>query len=221
MARNTASGKGTKKAGGNAPGKGRKITNKEVRAASGANRTLVLALAGFTALAIVVIALFAVLSTGGGGGDAGSFTPNNDGLIPKGEQVPNFTAENLNSGGGNVSLDGDQRATMLVFFASWCPHCNNEAPIISDLESQYDGLKTVMIGIDNTQGDSADTTRQFVEDYDIESPAIYEPQLGQEYNVSGYPTVYVLNSDNEVVAAHSGEAPREVYEGWIEDALGQ
>lgn len=210
MARNTLSNKGPKKSG-------RKIGDKELKAASGSNRPLILALAGFTAIAIIVIALLAVLNTGGGG-DAENFTPNNQGLIPVGETAPDFTAENVN-GGGNISLGGGD-ATMLVFFASWCPHCQNEAPVISELESQYDGLNVVMAGIDGEQGDDPEAVRQFVETYDIESPALYQPELGAEYNVSGYPTVYVLNEDNEVVGAHSGEAPRAVFEGWIEEALG-
>jgi hypothetical protein len=75
---------------------------------------------------------------------------------------------------------------MLVFFATWCPHYQNEASILSELES----------------------------------PAVYEPSLGPEYGVSGYPTTHVLDEDNEVIGAHSGEAPREVYESWIEQALG-
>ncbi|MGH3087016.1 MAG: TlpA family protein disulfide reductase [Rubrobacteraceae bacterium] len=211
MARNTLSSKDPRKSG-------RKIGDKELKAASGGNRTLVLALAGFTAIAILVIAALAVFSTTGGG-DAENFTANNQGLISTGEQVPNFTGENVN-GGGNVSLNGDQDATMLVFFASWCPHCQREAPVISELESQYDGLKVIMAGIDGTQGDDAEAVRRFVEEYDIESPAMYQPELGSPYNVQGYPTVYVLNEDDEVVGAHSGEAPREVFEGWIEEALG-
>jgi thiol-disulfide isomerase/thioredoxin len=210
MARNTLSDKGPKKKSG------RKIGDKELKEASGSNRPLVLALAGFTVVAIVVIALLAVVSAGSGG-DAENFTPNDQGLIPVGEKVPEFSGENVN-GGGNVSLGGE--ATMLVFFASWCPHCQNEAPVISELESQYEGLDVIMAGVDGQQGDDAEAVRQFVETYDIESPAIYQPALGEEYNVRGFPTVYVLNGEDEVVGAHSGEAPREVYEGWIEEALG-
>jgi hypothetical protein len=74
-----------------------------------------------------------------------------------------------------------------------------------------------MVGIDGE--DNPEKVREFVEEYDIESPAVYEPALGSEYRVSGYPTTYVLNKDNEVIGAHSGEAPRGVYEGWIEEAL--
>lgn len=214
MARNTLSNKGPKKSGTKS---GRKVGDKEVKAASGSNRLLILALAGFTAIAVAVIALLAVMSAGGGQGDAENFTANNQGLIPTGETAPEFSGENVN-GGGNVSLGGGD-ATMLVFFASWCPHCQREAPTISELESEYEGLDVVMAGIDGEQGDDAEAVRQFVETYDIESPAIYQPELGGEYNVSGYPTVYVLNGEDEVVGAHSGEAPKAVFEGWIEEAL--
>jgi thiol-disulfide isomerase/thioredoxin len=175
-----------------------------------------LVLAGFTALVIVAIAALAVFSTTGGGGTE-NFTANDEGLIPVGEKAPSFTAETV--GGGTVSVrEGAAPATMLVFFATWCPHCQNEAPILSELEGQYEDLRMVMVGIDGE--DNPEKVQQFVERYGIESPAVYEPSLGPEYGVSGYPTTYVLNRSNEVVGAHSGEAPREVYEGWIEKALG-
>ncbi|HEV3477014.1 MAG TPA: TlpA disulfide reductase family protein [Rubrobacteraceae bacterium] len=171
-----------------------------------------LVMAGFTALVIVAVAALAVLRTTGG-----DFTPNDEGLFPAGDKAPGFTAESV-TGGGSVSVgEGGAPATMLVFFATWCPHCQREAPVLSELESQYDGLRMIMVGIDGE--DNPHKVREFVERYDIESPAVYEPSLGTEYRVSGYPTVYVLNEDNEVIGAHSGEAPREVYEGWIEEAL--
>jgi thiol-disulfide isomerase/thioredoxin len=194
----------------------RKISGKPGKnSPSGANRVVMLILAGLTALVIVAITALAVFSATGGGGAEG-FTPNDQGLIPVGEQAPSFKAKTVE--GGNVSVGpGEAQATMLVFFATWCPHCQDEAPVMSELESQYDGLRMVMVGIDGE--DDAAKVRQFVEEYDIESPAVYEPELGPEYGVSGYPTTYVLDGENRVVGAHSGEAPREVYEGWIEDAL--
>jgi thiol-disulfide isomerase/thioredoxin len=203
MARNTLSQKG--------PGKGGK------KAPTGENRGVLLALAGFTAVAIVVIALFAIISTTGGG--ASNFTLNNQGLLEAGTQVPEFTSETV--GGGNVSVGGGSaEATMLVFFATWCPRCQNEAPVISELESEYEDLKIVMIGIDQAQGDNPEEVRNFMEEYDIQSPAVYEPSLGGEYQVSSYPTAYVLDDNAEVVVANSGEAPREAYEEWIQEALG-
>lgn len=181
-----------------------------------ANRTVFL-LARLTALVFLAIAAFAAFNAAGGG-NAGNFTPNGEGLLPLGSQAPEFTTETV--GGGDVSVgEGGAGATMLVFFATWCPHCNNEAPVISDLEGEYEDLRVVMVGVDGR--DDPGKVREFVEEYGIEGPAVYRPSLGPAYQVSGYPTTYVLDGDNEVVAAHSGEAPREVYEGWIEEALGK
>lgn len=203
MPRNTLSQKG--------PGKSGKAPTPDK------NRTVPLILAGFTAAVIVVIALVAVLSTTGGQ-NADNFTANDQGLLEAGSQAPDFTAETVD--GGNVSVGGgDAEATMLVFFATWCPHCQEEAPIISEMEEEYEGLRIVMAGIDANQGDNPQEVRDFVDDYDITSPAIYEPPLGAEYQVSGYPTVYFIDDGGEIVAANSGEAPREVYEGWAEETL--
>jgi len=175
----------------------------------------VLILTGVTALAVLGIAAFAVLSAVGAE-EAGDFTRNDEGLIPVGSTAPSFTAETVE--GGRVSVgDGGTGPTMLVFFATWCPHCNNEAPIISDLEDQYEDLQVVMIGIDGE--DDPEKVREFVERYDIAGPAVYQPSLGSTYRVSGYPTTYVLDSNDEVVAAHTGEAPSSVYEGWIEEDI--
>ena len=176
-----------------------------------------LLLAGLTAFVALALVAFALLSTtAGGDGSSGNFTPNDSGLIPVGDRAPSFDAETVD--GGSVSVGGGAPgATMLVFFATWCPHCNNEAPIISELEGEYDDLNVVMVGIDGE--DDAGKVRQFVGQYDIESPATYEPSLGRTYEVASYPTTYVLDG-SEVVAAHSGEAPRAAYEGWIEEALG-
>jgi thiol-disulfide isomerase/thioredoxin len=174
-------------------------------------------LVGITALAIVVIALVAVLSTTGGG-NAENFTPNDEGLLEPGAQAPDFTAETVD--GSGVSLGGgDSEATMLVFFATWCPHCQNEAPIISEMEEEYEDLQIIMAGIDNTQGDNSQKVHEFMDECQIPSPAVYEASLGVEYQVSGYPTVYFVDGSGEIVAANSGEAPRAVYEDWAEEAL--
>ena len=186
------------------------------KAPSGADKSIRLVLAGFTTLVIAIMAAVAVFSTTSGG-NAKNFTPDDEGLIPVGDKAPPLTAEAV--GGGNVSVGGGGApATMLVFFATWCPHCQHEAPILSELESRYDDLRMIMVGIDGE--DNPDKVLKFVHEHDIESPAVYEPSLGSEYGVSGYPTTYVLDEGNKVVGAHSGEAPREVYEDWIEEALG-
>ena len=191
-------------------------THEGVGGPAGGYRTVILLFVGATVFAVLMIAVLAVLNAAGVG--AGNFTPNDGGLLPVGSEAPGFNAETVRGGGDVTMGDGSEPATMLVFFATWCPHCNNEAPTISDLERQYDDLRVVMVGIDGH--DNTAKVREFVDRYDIAGPAVYRPSLGSTYQVSGYPTTYVLNSEDKIVAAHSGEAPKKSYESWIEEALG-
>ena len=194
----------------------KKDSREGVGGPAGGNRNVILLLAGATVFAVLAIAVLTVLNAAGGGAD--SFTPNDAGLLPVSSEAPKFTAETVRGDGDVAVGDGSVPATMLVFFASWCPHCNNEAPTISELESQYDALRVVMVGTDAR--DDPAKVREFVDRYGIAGPAVYQPSLGSTYQVSGYPTTYLLNGENEVVAVHAGEAPKEVYEPWIEEALG-
>ena len=75
-----------------------------------------------------------------------------------------------------------------------------------------------MVGIDGRVDPGK--VREFLNRYNIAGPAVYQSSLGSAYRVSGYPTIYVLNGENEIVGAHAGEAPKEAYESWIEEALG-
>lgn len=178
------------------------------------NRGTVLLLAGFTALVVLAIGIFAILVATTGD----NFTLNDAGLLPVDSQAPGFTTQTVN--GGSVSLADTRgaRATMLVFFATWRPECNEEAPILSDLQSEYEELRVIMLGVDDE--DDQARVREFVDRYGIEGPAAYDPSLAPIYQVSGYPAIYVVDEDQNIVAAHTGEVPRDVLENWIGDALG-
>jgi thiol-disulfide isomerase/thioredoxin len=194
-----------------------KKQTKELRKAggsSGGKRTYFL-LGGITALVLLATLAFSVFVSSG---SDNNFTPNDKGLLPVGSQAPDFNTQTID--GGNVSLDdsGDYRATMLVFFASWCPHCNREAPTISELQGQHKDLRVIMMGIDGQ--DDSQKVQEFVNKYNIDGPAAYDPSVGSTYQASGYPTIYLIDGNDQIVAAHSGEVPKDVLEGWIEKSLG-
>lgn len=182
------------------------------RKETGGRRRNVLLMAGFTVLVILAVGTFAVLTA-----MSDDFTPNDRGLLPVGSRAPGFTTETVNGGSVSLSDTRGAEATMLVFFATWCPHCNEEAPVLSELQDEYEDLRVVMLGVD--EEDDAAQVREFVDRYQIEGPAAYDPSLGPVYQASGYPTIYVINGSGEIVAAHSGEVPKDVLESWIEEAL--
>lgn len=199
----------------NTPGKNYLKELRKVAGDSSGDKRILLLLASLTAFVILALGGSALLGTAG---NDDKVTPGKRGLLPAGSQAPEFTVETID--GDNVSLDdaGGKQATMLFFFASWCPHCNKQAPVISDLEDEYEDLQVVMMGIDGR--DDSKKVREFVNRYGIEGPATYAPSLGPTYRVSGYPTIYVIDSNNYIIAARAGETPKGMLEGWIEEALG-
>lgn len=173
-------------------------------------------LIGVTALLIAAIAATAVFTATSGGEDSssGSFTPNDEGLIQPGEQAPQASAEAVD--GGEVSLPSSGETTLLAFFATWCPHCQNDAPIFAELAQENENLNVVMAGMDGE--DNAQKIEEFTDEYDIEGQAFYEPSIGQTYQVSGYPTTYVIDGSGEIVGANTGETPKDVLQDWIDQA---
>ena len=181
----------------------------------GGGKRVVLLLASLSVLLPLATLAFSFLITTG---NEQNFTPNNRGLLSVGSQAPDFTTQAVN--GSNILL-GDaagKEATMVVFFASWCPHCNREAPIISNLAGKYENLRVIMVGIDDQ--DNQKKVQEFVTRYGIKGPVAYDPSLGSTYQASGYPTIYVIDKNKEITAANSGEIPKDVLEGLVEEALG-
>ena len=194
-----------------------KKDQKALRKAGGSSggRRIVFLLVGLTAFAVLLIVFFSYLASSG---NDQNFTPNSNGLLPVGSQAPDFSTDTVDNGKVSLNDSGNYRATMLVFFASWCPHCNREAPIISDLKGQHQDLRVIMVGID--EKDNSDKVREFVNKYGIEGPAAYDPSVGTTYHASSYPTIYLIDGNDKITAANSGEIPKDVLEGWIEKALG-
>jgi len=194
----------------------RRENRKGPSGSAGGNKTILVALVVFTALALAAIAAFALASSSGSSGSSdssGSFTPNDQGLLQPGAEAPDFSAESVD--GGEISLP-EGEPTLLTFFATWCPHCNDEAPVLAELAQENGNLNVIMAGMDGE--DDPEKVRQFVEEYGIEGEALYQPSLGQAYQVTGYPTTYVIDGQGQIVGANSGETPKDVLQGWIDEA---
>ncbi|WP_119065511.1 TlpA family protein disulfide reductase [Rubrobacter indicoceani] len=76
------------------------------------------------------------------------------------------------------------------------------------------------VGVDETQDDTPEAARGFAEGLGVSGPTLYQPEPAEEYKVAASPTVCVPDGENRVVEAYSGGMPREVFESWMEEALG-
>jgi thiol-disulfide isomerase/thioredoxin len=117
--------------------------------------------------------------------------------------------------GSVAGLNG--HPAMLVFFATWCPHCQAELPIISKLSDTYapQGLKVIGIsaspvGQDQRSAASLGDVEGFARRYGASFPLLFDRALvgARRYGVRSYPTIYLVDANGTIKYANSGEVPR-------------
>lgn len=123
--------------------------------------------------------------------------------LPKaGEKVKDFTLNNLQ--GEKVSLKTFQgkKIIFLNFFATWCPSCREEIPVLTKLYSEYQDKDVEFIGIDLREDKKKVTS--FVEKYKINYPVLLDlgGAVGKLYQISFIP--FNLLIDQEGIVRFAG-----------------
>lgn len=123
-------------------------------------------------------------------------------LLKPGTIAPDFTLTSLD--GKKVSLS-DFRGTPVVidFWASWCPDCRRDAPVMVELHRQFADKGVVFLGV------SFDTNRESwaaaVKKYGIEYTQVSnlkkwkETEVSKAYHVNWIPAIYVVDAEGKVV----------------------
>jgi len=143
----------------------------------------------------------------GGEGDMG---PDTEALI--GEEAPAFTGVDLD--GSSLSLaDFKGKVVVLDFWATWCPPCVAALPEMQELN---ESMKTqnkpvVMLGVNQDGGpDARDMVRGFLNDKKVTIRQVMDAgEIGDAYNVSGIPTVVIIDPQGNVRHVHVGFTPGE------------
>ncbi|MDO8568449.1 MAG: TlpA disulfide reductase family protein [Dehalococcoidales bacterium] len=127
-----------------------------------------------------------------------------------GNLAPGFGLQNL--AGETVSLnDFRGRPVLINFWASWCPPCRAEMPLIQQLYENKDvagkGLAILAIDI----GEKPDVVEQFIKGNGLTFPVLLDSQqiVAEKYNVGGIPTTFFIDKDGIIkdvrVGAFSSE----------------
>jgi thiol-disulfide isomerase/thioredoxin len=123
-----------------------------------------------------------------------------------GQPAPALDAADLD--GKSWSLeDGRGRLVWINFWASWCPPCRTEMPMMQRLADQY-GDRLLILGVNWAEERS--TVEDFVERYAITYPILLDPTLENFYRWSpqfGLPRHYFVDERGVVVREVPGELP--------------
>ena len=135
------------------------------------------------------------------------------------QPMPAFLVNDLD--GNPVSTAAWKGKVVFInFWATWCPPCRAEIPILIDLENRYkDRLQIVGVSVDD--GDPADV-KQFAKEAGINYPIVMADRaIVKEYGgVPALPTLFVVNPEGNVVQKHEGLFSNELYEAEVRSLLG-
>jgi thiol-disulfide isomerase/thioredoxin len=120
---------------------------------------------------------------------------------------------------------GGGRAKMVVFLAHWCPHCNNEIPVIlrwAATGGVPDNLDIVAVSTSaNAQRDHYPPSKWIVA-MKWTWPVLADSataDAAQAYGVTSFPTFTIVGSDGVVKLRSSGELAETELDGLVAKAL--
>ncbi|MCB0805890.1 MAG: redoxin domain-containing protein, partial [Bacteroidales bacterium] len=100
--------------------------------------------------------------------------------------------------------DIDTKYTLVIFWASWCPHCNEMMPKIKNIyESSLssDKMEILSVSIDN---DNAEWQKNLSENnypwIDVSDLKGWDSPAAIDYNIYATPTMFLLDKNKKIVA---------------------
>ncbi|MFC1881024.1 TlpA family protein disulfide reductase [Thermodesulfobacteriota bacterium] len=132
--------------------------------------------------------------------------------------APDFSLKTFK--GNTISLE-DLRGKPVVinFWASWCPPCRIEAPLIERTWRAYKNRGLIFLGV-NIQ-DREEDALSYIREFDITYPNGPDPtgEITIDYGVSGLPVTFFISNKGEVVRRWVGAIETNVLISSIEEIM--
>jgi peroxiredoxin len=120
-----------------------------------------------------------------------------------GTVVPDFTLNDLN--GDPVTLSDILKArNLIVFWASWCPHCNEMLPMIKSWAAQKKAadLEIIAISLDGSKSKWKEAVYNtgFEMFYNLSDLKEWDGKVAEDYNVYATPTFFITDQNGIIQA---------------------
>jgi cytochrome c biogenesis protein CcmG/thiol:disulfide interchange protein DsbE len=143
-------------------------------------------------------------------------TPQNDASI--GSTPPTLEGFAFDGSSLSIAPGSTGRATMVVFLAHWCPHCNAEIPVLIEWnESGGVPANLDVIGVSTAVFDDRDNypPSQWIDDKGFPWPVLADSENSEAavaYGVTGFPTFTLIDENGKVLYRADGEKTLEELE---------
>lgn len=121
-------------------------------------------------------------------------------------------------GGGRFELRPGE-VTVIDFWASWCPPCRAELPVLDQLAKRYQGQGARVVAVNVEEPGELPAVEGFVREAHLTLPiALDGGATSSRYHVDGLPTVVVVDAAGKIRKLFVGPADEEELVAAIEAA---
>ena len=180
----------------------------------------------YAAIAIVVIAAIAIIAQLNRAGSVPQAATDvtTPAVLTVGQVAPEFVVSTTN---GPFDLATHTGPTFLEVFATWCPHCQREVPVLNALSDKYKGkIAFVSVSGSSRAGDGNSSESQadvisFATQLHVAYPIAYDPGLAvaKKYLGGGFPTMVLIDKNKKISKVLEGEVTQADLEKAIQAVL--
>ena len=100
---------------------------------------------------------------------------------------------------------------VINFWASWCPPCQYEAPVLEAGWQEY-GNEVLFVGVDTQDSGNEADARAFIENHGLTFPNGKDEssRIGIDYGLFGLPETFFIRADGTLLSKHSGAVTQAV-----------
>lgn len=134
---------------------------------------------------------------------------------PPNEVAPSVTGVDITGESLTIAPSTSGKPMAIVTVAHWCPHCQREVPILSELlngGTEIEGVEVVFISTAASPERDNYPPSEWLAREGITAPVLADSDdqsAAYAYGVTGFPFITFTTADGTVSGRYSGESPKE------------
>ena len=122
-----------------------------------------------------------------------------------GQPAPNINSIDIH--GQEINLNAiDAKKTVLIFWASWCPHCDEIMPVINSYYGDKSNIEVIAISIDESNEDLMKSLNESSYDWiNIAELKGWNGDIVEEYGIVATPSVFILDENKKIIGKPLGK----------------
>jgi cytochrome c biogenesis protein CcmG, thiol:disulfide interchange protein DsbE len=127
----------------------------------------------------------------------------------------------LGKDGEGTLADYRGKVVILNFWASWCPPCVDELPLLQRTQERIAGQDATVVGVNYK--DLPEKAQRFVDRYSLTYPSLRdrEGEVAEQYGARAFPETFVIDRDGRIAAVRRGPVTQEWLDRTLPELLGE